>query len=150
MSISKIFKPNFVCPLTNKRYKTYQGFSFSLLGHAPRVGLGGAGGGGSYLPVCLSHYLLLNHRTKSNPIQCVCYSQEGVCHSTFFWPYPPGVKRSNVFKLQLNSQFQRFFNQTLCLLSNKRYKTSKGIFIWSPGSCPQEWVLGCWAAGVKN
>ena len=44
-SISKIFIPNFVCVLTNERYKTYQtGFSFCRLGHAPGVGLRGAGG----------------------------------------------------------------------------------------------------------
>ena len=43
--ISKIFIPNFVCVLTNERYKTYQmGFSFCCLGHAPGVGLWGAGG----------------------------------------------------------------------------------------------------------
>ena len=48
-SISKICIPNFVCVLTNERYKTYQtGFSFCCLGHAPGhapgVGLWGAGG----------------------------------------------------------------------------------------------------------
>ena len=44
-SISKIFIPNFVCVLTNERYKTYQtGFSFCHLGHAPGVGLKGPGG----------------------------------------------------------------------------------------------------------
>ena len=44
MSISKIFIPNFVCVLTNERYKTYQtGFLFCRLGHAPGVGLGGTG-----------------------------------------------------------------------------------------------------------
>ena len=44
-SISKIFIPNFVCVLTNERYKTYQtGFSFCPLGHAPGMGLWGAGG----------------------------------------------------------------------------------------------------------
>ena len=38
MSISKIFIPNFVCVLTNERYKTYQtGFSFCRLGHAMSV-----------------------------------------------------------------------------------------------------------------
>ena len=43
-SISKIFIPNLVCVLTNERYKTYQtGFSFCHLGHAPGVGLWGAG-----------------------------------------------------------------------------------------------------------
>ena len=42
--ISKIFIPNFVFVLTNGRYKTYQtGFSFCRLGHAPGVGLWGAG-----------------------------------------------------------------------------------------------------------
>ena len=44
-SISKIFIPNFVCVLTNERYKTYQtGFLFCLLGLAPGVGLQGTGG----------------------------------------------------------------------------------------------------------
>ena len=44
-SISKIFIPNFVCVLTNDRYKTYQtGFLFCRQGHAPGVGLLGAGG----------------------------------------------------------------------------------------------------------
>ena len=41
MSISKIFKPNFVCLLTIERYKTYQmGLSFRRLGHAPGWDLG--------------------------------------------------------------------------------------------------------------
>ena len=44
-SISKIFVPNRVCVLTNERYKTHQtGFSLCSLGHAPGVGLWGAGG----------------------------------------------------------------------------------------------------------
>ena len=43
-SILKIFIPNFVCVLTNERYKTYQtGFLFCRLGDAPGVGLRGAG-----------------------------------------------------------------------------------------------------------
>ena len=44
-SISKIFIPNFVCVLTNERYKTYQtGFLFCRLGHALGVELGGTKG----------------------------------------------------------------------------------------------------------
>ena len=44
-SISKIFIPNFVSFLTNKRFKTYQtGFLVCRLGHAPGVGLWGNGG----------------------------------------------------------------------------------------------------------
>ena len=40
-SISKIFIQNFVCVLTNERYKTYQtGILFCRLGHALGVGLG--------------------------------------------------------------------------------------------------------------
>ena len=45
-SISKLCISNFVCVSTNERfmYKTYQtGFAFCRLGHAPGVGLGGAG-----------------------------------------------------------------------------------------------------------
>ena len=39
MSISKIFLPNFVCVLTNERYKTYQtGFFFLSSGSCPRGG----------------------------------------------------------------------------------------------------------------
>ena len=44
-SISKIFIPNFVCVLTNERYKTYQTvFIFCWLSHAQGVGLWGAVG----------------------------------------------------------------------------------------------------------
>ena len=41
----KDFIPNFVCVLTNERYKTYQtGFSFCPFGHVPEMGLWSAGG----------------------------------------------------------------------------------------------------------
>ena len=44
MSLTKIFIPNFVCVLTNERYKTYQrDFSFCRLGHAQRVEFGALG-----------------------------------------------------------------------------------------------------------
>ena len=36
---------------------------------------------------------------------------------------PKGQISLNIFKFQLLSQFQRFLNQTLCLLTNERYKT---------------------------
>ena len=51
----------------------------------------------------------------------------GVCNGTFFLPRPlgpwGGAKRSNIIKFQLLSQFQRILNQTLCFLTNERYKT---------------------------
>ena len=98
-SISKIFKPNFVCLLTNERFKTFQtGFSFGRLGHAPGVGLGGTIGGlGSKIVFFFFQ------------IQPVL-----VCELHFFGPrlLGPwgGAKRSNTTKSQLQSQFQRFLN----------------------------------------
>ena len=57
-SISKIFIPNFVCVLTNERYKTYQkGFLFYRLGHALGVGLGVLRGQNQYPFCCLSMML---------------------------------------------------------------------------------------------
>ena len=43
MSISKIFIPNFVCVLTNEKYKAYQTGFLCCLGHAPGLGLRGTG-----------------------------------------------------------------------------------------------------------
>ena len=68
-TISKIFIPNFVCVLTNERYKRYQtGFLFCRLGHALGVGLGGyLGAKIKFRPVvCPLCYLLLSHWTKLN------------------------------------------------------------------------------------
>ena len=55
-SISKIFIPNFVCVLTNERYKTYQtGFLFCHLGHAPEVGLWGTRGAQGVKKIFFKH-----------------------------------------------------------------------------------------------
>ena len=60
--ISKTFKPNFVCVLTNKRYKTYQmGFASCQLGHASGVGVGVPGGGGGVK----KNYIMVMWHTKS-------------------------------------------------------------------------------------
>ena len=103
-SISTIFIPNFVCVLTNERYKTYQtGFLFCRLGHALGVGLGGyLGAKINFRPaVCPLCYLLQNHWTKFNQIWCVSYLHElGAQHKKKFWPRPlgpwGGVKRSSI------------------------------------------------------
>ena len=82
-SISKIFKPNFVCLLTNERYKPYQtGFSFGRLGHAPGVGLGGTMGGG----------WLKNFFPQIQP-DLVCELLTSMTHATvqFFGSPPPGA-----------------------------------------------------------
>ena len=100
----KIFIPNFVCVLTNERYKTYQtGFFILSPGSCPRGGTWGyLGAKIKFCPaVCPLYYLLLNHWTKFNQIWCVSYSHElGAQHKKFFWTRPlgpwGGVKRSNI------------------------------------------------------
>ena len=64
------------------------GFLFSRLGHAQRWDLGEPGG--SYLYVCPSCYLFLNHWTKSNQIWFSSYSHERACNGTFFCSFPCG------------------------------------------------------------
>ena len=70
-----------------------------------------------------SCYLLLNHWTKSNQIWCVSWSHErGLQRHIFFAPPPGALGRSqislNIIEFQLESQFKRFFNQTLCVFSH--------------------------------
>ena len=56
MSISKIFIPNFVCVVTNERYKTYQTrFLFCPLFHAPGMGLRGTGSAKGVKKICFKH-----------------------------------------------------------------------------------------------
>ena len=80
------------------------------------------------LSVRPSRYLLLNHWTKSNQIWCVSCSHEwGVQRKFFFGPAPWGPGEGpkgqislNIIKFQLQSQFQRFLNQTLCVFSHMK------------------------------
>ena len=75
--------------------------------------------------VCPSRYLLLNRWTKFNQIWCVsCSHGKGVQRHFFFCPAPWGPGEGpkgqillNIIKFQLQSQFQRFLNQTLCVFS---------------------------------
>ena len=55
------------------------------------LGGGTWGSWGSNPSVCLSHYLLQNHWTKSKQIWCVSYSHEwGIQQHIVFWPCPWG------------------------------------------------------------
>ena len=101
-SISKIFIPNFVCKLTNERYKTFQmGFLFCRPSYALGVRLGVLRGQ-NQIPSCYQLCsLLLNHWKNFNQIWCVGYSHKwDVQRQNFFWPRPlkpwGGVKRSNI------------------------------------------------------
>ena len=74
-----------------------------------------------------SRNLLLNHWTKSNQIWCVCRSHEWDVQQHFFCPAPWGLCEGpkgqiliNIIKSQLQSQFQRFLSQTLCVYSQMK------------------------------
>ena len=66
-------------------------------------------------------------------------------HATclYFLLCPLGVKRSNIIKFQLQSQFQRFLNQ-------KDIKHIKQDFHAVPWVMPQGWDLGVLGGGGKN
>ena len=54
-----------------------------------------------------------------------------------------GAKRSNIIKLQLLSQFQRFLNQTLCVFSQmKDIKHIRRAFHSTAWVMPKGWDLG--------
>ena len=64
--------------------------------------------------------------SKFNQIWCVSYLHEWHMHGRhFLGPHPlgpwGGAKRSNIIKSELQSQFQRFLNQTLCIFSQMKY-----------------------------
>ena len=63
--------------------------------------------------------------------------------------YLGGAKRTNVIKFQLQSQFQRFSNQTLCVVSQmKDIKHIRRGFHLVAWVMSQGWELG--VMGVKN
>ena len=62
---------------------------------------------------------------KFNQIWCVSYLHECHMHQhNFLGPCPlgpwEGAKRSNIIISELQSQFQRFLNQTLCIFSQMK------------------------------
>ena len=75
----------------------------------------------------------------------------GACNGTFFFgpaPWGPGEGPKgqisiNIIKFQLQSQFQRFLNQALCVFSQmKDIRHIRQIFIWPPGSCARGGTWG--------
>ena len=70
-----------------------------------------------------------------------------------FWPRPMwpwgGVKRSNIIYFQLQSQFQRFLSQTLCVFSQmKDTKHIRRDFHYVAWVKPQGWDFGAGGAQV--
>ena len=147
-SISKIFRPNSVCLLTNERYKTSQmGFSFDCLGHAAGLGLGGTvgGWGGG-----VKNFFFL----KFNLSLCVTYLHEWHMQQHNFLGSPPPWalgrdQRSNIIKSQLLSHFQIFLNQTMCVFYQmKDIKHIRRDFHSVPWVMPKG--LGLGGAGGKK
>ena len=69
------------------------------------------------------------------------------CNGTFFWPRPlgpwGGAKRSNIIEFQLQSQFQRFFDQTFSVFSHMLdIKLIRRDFHLAAWVMPQGWDLG--------
>ena len=67
-----------------------------------------------------------------------------------FWSRPlgpwGGIKRSNIIKFQLQSQFKRFLYQTLCVFSKIKYiKHIEQDFHSVAWVMPKGWDLGCWS-----
>ena len=86
-SISKIFKQNFACLLTNERYNTYQTrFSFGRRGYAPGLGLRGT------------------VFSEIHP-DLVCELHE--CNGTIFWgPAPLGLGEGPKGQISLNLNYK--------------------------------------------
>ena len=105
-SISKSFIPNFVCVLTNERYKTYQtGFFILSPKSCPRGGTWGyLGAKIKFRPaVCPLCYLLLNHWRKFNQILYASYSHEWGAQRHFFGPALWALGRGQMVKYHLIS-----------------------------------------------
>ena len=68
-------------------------------------------------------------------VKCIPYDQTGDLGS-------------NIIKFQLQSQFQRFIHQTVCVFSQiKDMKHIEQNFILSPGPCPR---VGLGGTGVQK
>ena len=80
---------------------------------------------------------------------------DGTCTGTIFLGPRPrgpwgGAKRLNIIKFELQSQFQRFLNQTVYLLTNERYITYQTGFSFGRLGHAQGWDLGVpWGWGVN-
>ena len=141
-SFSKIFITNFVCVLTNERYKTYQtGFSFCLVGHAPGVGLWGAGVAHEVKKINYGHVAYqINEDDKQTRMQ--------VKFSSYGQTGDPGV-RSNIIKFGLPCLFLIFLYQTLCaFLQIKDRKHIEQNLHSVAGGCPRGGTWEGW--WVKN
>ena len=135
-----------MCVLTNERYKTYQtGFSFSLPGHAPGVGLWGAGG---------AQGVIFFFQTWSSGIpNWRGWRAEENTSKIFilgsnWWPWGE-VKSQISLNFGFHVNFKDFYTK-LCVsvLTNEKYKNIKQNFYSVAWVMPQGWDFG--ALGVPR
>ena len=89
---------------------------------------------------------------KFNQIWCVSYLYEWRMHRhNFLGPHPlgprGGAKRSHIIKIEIQSQFQRFLNQTLCIFSQMKDITYQTEFSFGRLGHAQGWDLVVWWGG---
>ena len=156
-SISKIFIPNFVCVLTNERYKANQaGFLFCPLGHALGMGLKGGGGlrGQNQIPSCCLSVMLSPPKPldESQPnLVCELLPWMGCGTANFLAPPPGALGRCQKVKylILITTSISRIFiPKFVCVLTNERYKIYQtGFLFCCLGNAPG---VGLWALGVPR
>ena len=126
----KDFFPNFVCVLTNERYKIYQtGCLFCRLGHALGVGLGVLRGQNLIPSCCLSVMLYSPKPFGEIQLNLVCglLPRTGRATAIFFCPalWGPGEwsKGQISFNFNYKVNFKDFIPNFVYVLTNERYQT---------------------------
>ena len=130
-----------MCVLTNERLKTYQtGISFCPLGHAPGVGLWGAGGARGSKNFFFKHghvIYQIDGDDEQNRMQ-VKFSSKGQTGDL-------GARSKG--QISLTCQFQRFLFQTVCVSSQiKDKKHIKQNFHSVAKIMPRGGTAGCWGS----
>ena len=171
-SISIIFIPNFVCVLTNERYKTYQtGVFFCSLCHALGLDMGVLRGQNQIPPCCLSVMLSPSKPLDEfNRIWCVSNSHEWGAQRHFFWPHALGLRGGGGQKVKYHlisiskSISKIFIPNFMCALTNERYKTyqtgfllcslghAQGVGLWGVGGAKmvKKSNFQTWSCGISN
>ena len=131
MSISKIFIPNFMCVLTNERYKTYKtGFLFCPLCHSPGVGLWGTRGAKGVKQFFFQTW------SCSISNRWGWWAEQNASNifslGSNWWPWGK-VKRSNFINMSISKIFTPNF---VCSHKWKIENILNRIFILLPRSCP--------------
>ena len=169
-SISKIFIPNFVCVLTNERYKTYQGCFFILWPGSCHRGGTGVLSGQIQIPSCCLSAMLSPPKPldeiKPN-LMCELLTWMGRETSIFLAPPPGAQGRGQKVKYHLisitKSISKIFIPNFVCVLTYARYKTYQtgflfchlghdpGVRLWGTGvPRGQKQIFQTWSCGISN